>query len=94
MVYTRNGILGSLKKVMRETEGRRKRDRERERGEGGKDKMIVWYHQLNGHEFEQAPRDGEGQENLVFCSLWGCKKLDTTLRLNKRRKFCHMLQHG
>ena len=20
-----------------------------------KDEMVVWYHQLNGHEFEQAP---------------------------------------
>ena len=24
--------------------------------------MVGWHHQLNGHEFEQAPRDGEGQE--------------------------------
>jgi len=23
--------------------------------------MIGWHHQLNGHEFEQAPGDGEGQ---------------------------------
>ena len=78
---------------MRETEGRRKRDTERERGgrEGQDDCMVS---PINGHEFEQAPRDGEGQENLAFCSLWGCKKLDTTERLNKRRKFCHMLQHG
>ena len=26
------------------------------------DKMVGWYHQLNGHEFEQAPGDGKGQE--------------------------------
>ena len=24
------------------------------------DKMVGWYHQINGHEFEQAPGDGEG----------------------------------
>ena len=24
--------------------------------------MVVWYHQLNEHEFEQTPEDGEGQE--------------------------------
>ena len=24
-------------------------------------KMVVWHHQLNGHEFEQAPGVGEGQ---------------------------------
>ena len=23
--------------------------------------MVGWYHQLNGHEFEQAPGNGEGQ---------------------------------
>ena len=27
-------------------------------------------HRLNGHEFEQAPGDGEGQGSLVCCSLW------------------------
>ena len=25
------------------------------------DKMVGWHHRLNGHEFEQAPGDGEGQ---------------------------------
>ena len=25
------------------------------------DEMVVWHHRLNGHEFEQAPGDGEGQ---------------------------------
>ena len=33
---------------------------------------------LNGHEFEQTQGDGEGQGNLVCCSPWGCKELDTT----------------
>ena len=26
--------------------------------------MVGWHHQLSGHEFEQAPGDGEGQESL------------------------------
>ena len=26
---------------------------------------------LNGHEFEQTQGDGEGQESLACCSLWG-----------------------
>ena len=26
-----------------------------------KDEMVGWHHRLNGHEFEQAPGDGEGQ---------------------------------
>ena len=25
------------------------------------DEMVGWHHGLNGHEFEQAPGDGEGQ---------------------------------
>ena len=27
--------------------------------------MIEWLHQLNGHEFEQAPGDGKRQGSLV-----------------------------
>ena len=23
--------------------------------------MVGWHHQVNGHEFEQSPGDGEGQ---------------------------------
>ena len=42
------------------------------------DKMAEWHHWLNGHEFEQTPRDSEGQGSLVCCSPWGCKELDTT----------------
>ena len=26
--------------------------------------MVGWYHQCNGHEFEQAPRFGDGQGSL------------------------------
>ena len=29
--------------------------------------MIGWHHRLNGHEFEQTPRDGEGQGSLACC---------------------------
>ena len=41
------------------------------------DEMVGWHHQLNGHEFEQAPGDGEGQGGLVSFSPWGPKELDT-----------------
>ena len=44
--------------------------------------MVGWYHLLNGHEFEQAPGDGEGQESLVCCSPWGRKESDMTEQLN------------
>ena len=42
------------------------------------DEMVGWHHWLDGHEFEQAPGDGEGQESLAWCSPWGHKELDTT----------------
>ena len=42
------------------------------------DEMVGWNHQLDGHEFEQAPGDDEGQESLACCSLWGRKESDTT----------------
>ena len=53
------------------------------------DEMVGWHHWLNGHEFEQAPGDGEGQGSLVCCSPWGQKKSDTTERMNnnKTRQF-------
>ena len=39
--------------------------------------MVVWHHRLDGHEFEQALRDGEEHGSLVCCSPWGCKESDT-----------------
>ena len=38
--------------------------------------------QLNGHEFEEALGDVDGQGSLACCSPWGRKELDTTERLN------------
>ena len=46
------------------------------------EEMIGWHDQLNGHEFEQASGVGDGQGSLLCCSPWGCKELDTTMRLN------------
>ena len=33
--------------------------------------MVGWHHQHNGHEFEQTPRDSEGQGTQVSCSSGG-----------------------
>ena len=38
------------------------------------DEMLEWYHQLNGHEFEQALRVGDGQGSLA----WGHKESNRT----------------
>ena len=39
---------------------------------------VGWHHQFNGHEFEQALRDGDGQGSLVCCSPWDLKESDMT----------------
>ena len=47
---------------------------EKERTE---DVMVEWHHRLNGHEFQQAPGVGDGQEGLACCSPWGPKDMHT-----------------
>ena len=44
--------------------------------------MVGCHHQLDGHEFEQAPGVGDGWGSLACCSPWGCKESDTTEWLN------------
>ena len=50
------------------------------------DEMVGCYHRLNGHEFEQAPGNGEGQGSLACCSPWGHKESDMTEWLNNNTK--------
>ena len=40
---------------------------------------------LNGHGFEQALGDSEGQGSLVCCSPWGSKESDMNEQLNNKR---------
>ena len=46
------------------------------------DEMVGWHHQLNGHEFEQAPGVEDRQGSLVCCSPWGHKESNTTEQVN------------
>ena len=46
------------------------------------DEMVGWHHRLDGREFEQAPRVGDGRRSLACCSPWGRKEWNTTERLN------------
>ena len=39
---------------------------------------VGWHHRLNGHEFEQALGDDEGQRSLTRCNPWGYKESDVT----------------
>ena len=70
------GRTDSLEKTLKlgKIEVRRRR--------GQQDETVGWHHQLDGHEFEQALGDGDGQGSLVCCGPWGCKKLDMTVWLN------------
>ena len=40
--------------------------------------MVGWHHRLDGHEFQQAPGDDEGQRSLACCSPWDHKESDVT----------------
>ena len=46
------------------------------------DEIIGWHHWLDGREFEQAPRFGDGQGSLACCSPWVHNKSDMTEQLN------------
>ena len=45
--------------------------------------IYIWHHQLNGHEFEQAPGVRDGQGSLACCSPWSCRiRRDSAIELN------------
>ena len=47
------------------------------------DETAGWHHWLDGHEFEQALGDGDGQGGLAGCRPWGLRESDTAEQLNK-----------
>ena len=55
--------------------------RQEEKGKT-EDEIVGCHYQLNGHEFEQAPGDGQGQVKPGVCSPWGYKESDMTEQLN------------
>ena len=55
------------------------------------DEMVGWHHRLDGHEFEQALGDGEGQRSLACCSPWGRRESDMTEQLKNNNKIKHLL---
>ena len=49
------------------------------------DEKVGWHPPLDGHEFEQALGDGEGQGRLVCCSPWGHKCSEMIEQLSKQQ---------
>ena len=57
-------------------------------------KMVGWHHWLNGHEFEQAQGDSEGQGSLACCSPWdGERVTGRKARGLQRRKQATSVRH-
>ena len=48
------------------------------------DEMAGWHHQLNGLEFEQTPRDSDGQGSLACCNPWRPRHSEMTQQLNNK----------
>ena len=62
------------------------KDRRQEEKWTTEDEMVGWHHRLTGHEFEQAPGDGEVQGSLACCSPCCCKESDMIEGLNNSNK--------
>ena len=65
----KNWLIGKTL-MLEKIEGGRRRGRQ--------DEMIGWHHWLDGHEFAQVLRTGDGQGGPVCCSPWGHKESDMT----------------
>ena len=64
----------------------------RQEKEMTEDEMVGWHHWPNGHEFEQTPRDCEGQGGLACCSSWIAKswrRLSDWTRTGRYEPWCH-----
>ena len=49
--------------------------------------MVRYYHQLDGHEFEQTPGDSEGQRSLACCSPLGLQRTGHNLLTEQQQQF-------
>ena len=68
------------------------KDWRQEEKEMTEDEMVGWHHQLNGHEFEQAPGAGDGQGGLTCCSPWGHRvRHDWATELNWKLHTCNFI---
>ena len=84
--YSREGLMLKLQyfgHLMQRTDSLEKtvmlgKIEDKKRREAAEDKIVGWYHQLNGHESEQAPGGGGEQQSMVCCSPQSETELNTT----------------
>ena len=69
------------------------KDRRQEEKGMTENEMVGWHRRLDGHEFEQALGDDEGQGSLACCNPWGHKESDTTEWLNSNNKGYFTILH-
>ena len=74
--------FGHLKNWLIEKDPNARKDWRQEEKGTTEDEIVGWHHRLDGHEFEQALWDDEGQGSLACCSPWGCKESDAIDWLN------------
>ena len=79
--WNSNTLATDAKRQFIEKDPNDGKDRRQEEKGVTEDEMVGWHHWLNGHEFEQAPGDNEGQGSLMCCSPWGRKELNMTEQL-------------
>ena len=48
--------------------------------------MVGWHHQLNGHQFEQTPRVGDGQGQLGVLQSMGSQRVRHNLVSEQQQK--------
>ena len=77
-------------RLIRKDSDTRKDWRQEEKG-ATENERVGWHHRLNGHEFEQALGDSEGQGNLVCYSPWGRKESDMIEQLNNKSSIHRIL---
>ena len=62
------------------------------------DEIVGWHHRLDGHEFEQAPWDIEGQGSLAMLQFMGSQRaghdLDTEQQNALEKTDCHIGQNA
>ena len=81
----KNGLMGKDPDAGKDGRWEEKRTTE--------DDTVGWHHWHYGHEFQQTPGAGDGQEGLVCCSPWDHKELDMTEQMNWTKLKCIKCHH-